>query len=112
MIDGNPKEDGHEAAGVVVYQPQRHITMKRVTESEWESARMIGVRTSIMIAGASSFLTAFLAILFEALRTESAELRIVSGVVLTMVALCVAMVWLDVRAWKRISDIVDKRNGA
>ena len=103
------KEEGGAAGGVVVYQPDRHITMKRVTQSEWDSARLMGVRSSVMIAAASSFFTAFLAVAFEASRTDSVALWIASFVVLVAALVFVVLLVLDWQAWKRLNAMVDER---
>ena len=104
------KEEGGAAGGVVVYQPDRHITMKRVTESEWDTARQMGVRSNVMIASASSFFTAFLAVAFESSQTNSVALRIASFVVLAAALVFVGLLVLDWRAWKRLNVTVDKRS--
>ena len=104
------KEEGGATGGVVVYQPDRHITMRRVTQFEWDSARLMGVRSSVMIAAASSFFTAFLAVAFESSRTESAALRIASFVVLAASLVFVWILVLDWRAWKRLDELVDERS--
>lgn len=105
------KEEGGAAGGVVVYQyhPNRYIPMKSVTESEWDSARLMGVRSSVMIAAASSFFTTFLAVAFESIRTKSGVLGIASFVVLAASLVFVGLLVLDRRAWKRLNARVDER---
>lgn len=103
------KEGDDAAGGVVVYQPNRYITMKRVTESEWDSAGRMGMRSSVTIAAASSFFTAFLAVAFEASRTKSVALGVAAFVVLAASLVFVALLVQDWRAWKRLNARVDER---
>ena len=107
-----PEKEEPGAGGVVVYQPDRHITMKKVTQSEWDSARLTGVRSSVMTAAASCFFTAFLAVAFESSRTESVALWIASFVVLAAALVFIALMVLDWRAWKRLNTMVDERGEA
>ena len=110
MTDSTDGDEGGATGGVVVYQPDRHITVKRVTQSEWDSARLMGVGSSVKIAAASVFFTAFLAVAFEASRSDSVALWLTSFVVLTASLVFVVLLVLDWRAWKRLNELVDARS--